>query len=94
VTRHGNGQGSGALAAKDNIEARAHVSTSPGAPGPLELAQEFLAETASDPRPWPASFAAWAEAHGLHERTARDVRVAVIRQRVFRAFGRHARRRP
>lgn len=49
------------------------------------LARDFLRQTGGRPEPWPALFTTWAEARGLGDREARDVRREVVRARVFHA---------
>jgi hypothetical protein len=60
---------------------------------PELLAAAFVAESAADPRPWLQVFREWAPAHELTEQEQRDVRVLVIRRRVFGAVERSVRRR-
>ena len=55
----------------------------------VELAAQFIADTAGERGLWPAIFQRWAERRGLSEAEAREVRGVVQRERVMRAVERH-----
>jgi len=77
------------MGAKD-IKAHPTI-TQPSAPKGhvFDLARRFLADTAGLAGSWPELFRAWAATTGLTEAEARDVRLLILRRRVFGAVARH-----
>jgi hypothetical protein len=57
---------------------------------PAELAAAFLSDVGCDPRPWRETFQTWAAARDLTALEQYEVRVAILRTRVFGAVERSA----
>jgi hypothetical protein len=55
----------------------------------FQLAVSFLADVAGRPEPWPRLFVEWAQERCLTEEQQREVKVQILRQRVFGATARH-----
>ena len=55
----------------------------------LELASQFIADTAGTRGAWPALLEDWAAARGLDAVTVGEVRAAVCRERIVGAIARH-----
>jgi hypothetical protein len=92
VPRDSNGRGS-PTAAAEHDEQSDRVPRVRVTPGPDELAREFLDDIAGRAEPWPALALAWACRRGLTVLELKALQRQIIRQRVFGAVERHARRR-